>query len=213
MDKPKRFRVTIETRGGKIVYLRKTKTGFTTKPELGKLWMNAGHVEAAKRWARRRPIRFKLGSVKGHREGTQPYVIVPSDVTAPHRALLKKLNAVGEQLERPIYMWSGWRTPWKAWDLRMLYNAGRGNLAAPCCSKYGYSKQWHSWESCGKDPWSNHASGNAADVGVVDKRGSRVNIGDYPGARAAMKRVGLCLPVGSPQREPWHVEIGNTWRA
>lgn len=210
MDKPKRFRVTIETRGGKIVYLRKTENGFTTKPEMGKLWMNAGHVEAAKRWARRRPLRFKLGSVKGHLEGTQPYIQLASGVVAGNKPLMKRANAVGERLNRPVRVISGWRTDRQAWELRMLYNAGKGNLAAPCCSKYGYSREWHSWESCGKDPWSNHADGKALDCGIVDKHGNYTSIGNYPGARVAIRANGLCLPVPG---EAWHLEIGNTWRA
>ena len=52
---------------------------------------------------------------------------------------------------------------------------------------------------------SRHETADAADCAV----GGR-NIGDFPGARAALKRHGLCLPVPG---ETWHVEKGDNWRA
>jgi len=54
---------------------------------------------------------------------------------------------------------------------------------------------------------SRHETGMAADC--VTKR-TRRNIGSVPRIREAMKKHGLCLPVPN---EPWHVEIGNTWRS
>ena len=51
--------------------------------------------------------------------------------------------------------------------------------------------------------------GVAADCAVGTDR-SGPNIGDYRGARDAMKKRGLCLCVHG---ETWHVQAGNDWLA
>lgn len=57
---------------------------------------------------------------------------------------------------------------------------------------------------------SRHETGRAADCQLVFPNGAQQNIGTGPGARAALKRHGLCLPVPG---ETWHVERGTTWNA
>lgn len=138
-----------------------------------------------------------------------PFIVLDSDTAWGNAELSGKLNELGRRRER--YMWAGEykRTSHRQWELRMLYLNGRGNLAARCCSKYSGK---HSWKDCGKDSWSNHASGNACDVSVLKsgRGGSYVNVGKDDQCRKIMRDLGLCLPVGG---EPWHGERGNTWRA
>lgn len=55
------------------------------------------------------------------------------------------------------------------------------------------------------NPNAPHVRGIAADCGIDGR-----DIGDYPGARDAMRAEGLCLRVVG---EDWHVEVGDTWRA
>lgn len=66
--------------------------------------------------------------------------------------------------------------------------------------KYGYPR-------AAKPGTSRHETGLAADV--VTAR-TRRNIGSVKRLREAMRAHGLCLPVAN---EPWHVEVGNTWRS
>jgi len=87
----------------------------------------------------------------------------------------------------------------------MLYLNGRGNLAARCCSKYSGK---HSWNDCGKDSWSNHASGKACDTSILHsgRGGSYTNVCRDKEAR----RIWINLGGGAPVRnEPWHLELGT----
>lgn len=120
-------------------------------------------------------------------------------------ALMNRLRQVARDIGKEIRVISGDRTPYQAWTLRMRYLNGTGNLAARCCTRYSGK---HSWSACGKNPTSNHARGRAVDCGVMNP-GYR-SIGYYQPARNAMRKRGLCLPVGG---EPWHVERGGNWRA
>jgi hypothetical protein len=122
---------------------------------------------------------------------------------------MKRLNTVGEHLGHIVFCKSGNRTSFEQWQLRMLWIRGAGNLAAPCCTKYAHVTTYtHRWVDCGKDSWSNHSSGKAVDCGIIDKNGNYHSIGDFPGARAALKHAGLCLPVNG---EAHHVERGDNW--
>jgi len=116
-----------------------------------------------------------------------PYPHLYGDVDA-NASLLRKLERVGKRLEVSIRIRSGRRTIAEQAVLYELYKKGKGPLAAK--------------------PNSNapHTKGEAADCGILGQ-----NIGNYPGAREAMKAEGLCLPV---KGESWHVEEeeGNTWR-
>lgn len=120
--------------------------------------------------------------------------------------LVRRLNNVGRAIQRRIIITSGDRSPREAWEARMDYLRG-GNLAAQCCWLVGF----HSWDECGKTPYSNHAKGKAADCVVETRSRGWVNIGEHRKARKAMDRRGLCLPVGSG--ETWHVEVGEIWRS
>lgn len=134
-----------------------------------------------------------------------PWLVLDSDTTMCNPKLARKANKLGKLLGRKLFVNEGTRTPYRCWELRMLYLRGKGNLAARCCSKYDRTQ--HTWKQCGKDPWSNHADGNALDL---QDNATKANIGNVNNARNIMHKLNLCLPVGG---ENWHVEIGNSWRA
>ncbi len=125
------------------------------------------------------------------------------------RRLLTKLSQVARDIGHPILIVSGKRSNHDQWALYMRYLQGRGNLAAPCCSKH-----WvHSWASCGRECASHHCRSMAVDCGVVDRHGRYTSIGNSKRARAAMRAHGLVLNVAG---EPWHVvraATDPTWRA
>ncbi len=131
-------------------------------------------------------------------------VVMAPGATPPGADLMRRLRQVAAFIHLTIKIISGDRTPYQAWVLRMRYLNGTGNLAALCCWQRGR----HSWSSCGKSPRSNHARGKAADCGVI-LRGRYVSIGKYGPARSAMRKFGLCLPVGNG--EIWHTEVGSRW--
>lgn len=111
------------------------------------------------------------------------------DLDAQHK-LMYRLALVAQELGHTLYIAEGKRSiadQWKYWN---AFKAGKGPLAA-------------------YPGTSNHTWGNAADVRKDAGRWSG-NLGDIPGARDAMKKWGLCLPVPG---ETWHAEIGNSWRA
>jgi hypothetical protein len=68
---------------------------------------------------------------------------------------------------------------------------------------YGWVHRLPGFNLAARPGTSNHERGHAADVDVVKSDGSLVSIGNYPGARAALKRHGLALSV---RTEPWHVD-------
>jgi len=78
--------------------------------------------------------------------------------------------------------------------------------------KRTYAEQTYLWNKYGppraaRPGTSRHETGLAADVVT---RLTRRNVGSVASVRAAMKKHGVCLPVPG---EPWHVELGTTWRA
>jgi hypothetical protein len=98
--------------------------------------------------------------------------------------LLAALNRVGKRLGVIVFVRSGRRTlaeQQALWDQYGPPRAARPNPNAP------------------------HVRGVAADVGIDGR-----DIGDYPGARDAMKAEGLSLRVPG---EDWHVELGGVWNA
>jgi len=101
-------------------------------------------------------------------------------------ALLNALGKVGRDLGKTVHIASGNRTYAEQAELYAKFLNGSGNLAA-------------------RPGTSNHEGGNAADAAI-----DGVNIGDYPGARVAMRKHGLCLPV---RGEAWHCELGSRWAA
>lgn len=107
------------------------------------------------------------------------------------RKLLRKLNAVARDLGVTIHIVSGYRTYAEQKVLYARYIAYlNGGPYANLAAVPGTSL---------------HETGNAADCSI-----NGVDIGNFPGAREALRRHGLCLPVGG---EPWHVQTGNNWNA
>jgi hypothetical protein len=116
------------------------------------------------------------------------YVFGDTDCERP---LLTALANVAKDLGVKIYIRDGRRTFAEQKALRELFESGRGPLAAM--------------------PNRNapHIRGVAADCAVGTDR-SGPNIGDFKGARDAMRRRGICLCV---RGETWHVQRGDNWQA
>jgi hypothetical protein len=139
-----------------------------------------------------------------------PFLVLDSDTAWGNANLAEKLNELCRKLQR--YGWCGEfkRPAQRQWYFYQGWLARKPgfNLAAACCWK-NYP---HSWAACGKQPRSNHASGNACDFSILHsgRGGGYTNIGNYRGGRDAMRSLGLCLPVPG---ESWHIELGSNWRA
>ena len=139
-----------------------------------------------------------------------PFLVLDTDTAWGNPKLGSKLDQLAEQLQR--YGWCGeFKRPAKRqWYFYQGWLARKPgfNLAAPCCHK----NYLHSWNACGQTPRSNHAPGNACDFSILHsgRGGSFTNVGEWNGARAKMRKLGLCLPVPG---EKWHVELGNNWRS
>jgi len=198
----RKYRVVATTRfgGRRLVYHLGEGRYSWRRGKTGKVWLTAQQSEAAKKWVTKR-----LGkNVRMVGPGQYPFLELAAGARWPtNKRLLRALNKVGQVLRRSIRIISGLRTPHEAWVLRMRYLAGRGNLAARCCSRYTTA---HSWAQCGKDPWSNHADGNAADCGVIGRTGGYTSLASNRKARREFQRLGGHFPVVSPY-EPWHAEM------
>ena len=122
----------------------------------------------------------------------RPAAHLTGDFAGLERGLQLRLARVARELRVKIHVQSGLRTRaeqtalWERYQTCLRLRRGGCVVAA-------------------RPGTSRHESGIAADASI---RG--INIGDFPGARAAMKRHGLSLPVPG---EPWHVEPGSIWRA
>lgn len=196
-----KFRVVATTRLGRRRLVLHTGSGYSWRR--GQAAMTVKQAAGARRWANRRRAR----TVDVLRKGQWAFLSKNGNTEWPkNRRLLRKLNRVGRRRRLRVHIVSGQRTPWQAWQLRMNYLHNGSPLAARCCSRFDGV---HSWADCGKDPWSNHADGNAADCGLILRSGRYQSIGLDRRARRLMRRLRLCLPVG--HGEVWHVEIGNTW--
>lgn len=196
-----------DTRTNRVARVyRKQRRGFTRNPKSSRLakvkprLMSKREADLAIRWGREKGLAVYATKSR------HPWVVC--DVAPPGEPVMRRLDDVGRLLGRYVKVISGDRTPYQAWQLRMRYLEGRGNLAALCCHISGR----HTWQQCGKSPRSNHARGQAADCGVVHsgRATGYTNIGAWPGARTAMRKVDLCLPVPG---ENWHAEVGGSWRA
>lgn len=117
--------------------------------------------------------------------------------------LEQRLNEVGRDIKRKLFVGEGKRSAHAQWKFYMAYLNGHGNLAARCCTKFYRTK--HSWAACGKNSQSNHFTGDAADTVIMPTWN---NIGTSNDAVKAMRRHGLGLPVGG---ENWHVEVSNSF--
>lgn len=160
---------------------------------------------AARRWAKKHG--FKVDFTRKD----FPFLIYDPTTGRVNRDLETRINEVGRNVRRYIWIGEGQRSDYQQWEFRMLYLRGIGNLAARCCLKY-YPDRIHSWEECGKQSQSNHRWANAADAGALmwGKGNGSVDIGQVDGARKSMKEKDLCLPVPG---EDWHIEKGNYWAA
>ena len=203
------YRVVAHTRlgGARQVYLIPRKGYSYKRGKTGRAKMTAPEVEQAKRWAKRRAAR----DVRIVGRAQWPFLVLGDTQWPTSKRLLRALNATGQRRRRVIRIVSGMRTPREAWELRQAWNRYQhggppANLAAPCCSKYGTSTTVHSWANCGRDPWSNHADGNAADCGTVTSGGTYRSLADDKKARKIFESLGGCFPVTSPY-EPWHAEL------
>ena len=146
-------------------------------------FMTEGQITAAKRWARMRGYKLRSSRVNPY-----PWLSLDSDTEFPCPELANKLNELGKRLGKRLHINEGTRTPERQRELYAQFEA-RG-FTPPLVAKPGTSR---------------HETGLAADVQILS-----FNIGLWPGARTQMQRLGLCLPVSG---EPWHVEMGNTWKA
>lgn len=179
------FAVTATDRHGRVrrVFVRRGG-GFTLSRLLrrrGPVNMSAGVAAGAVGWTRRHRMSGKITH-----GGGLPFLVLRDGAHWPtEKALLLKLDALGEALRRRVVIVSGLRTNAEQWALWRAYKSGTGNLAA-------------------YPGTSNHETGRAADCNVAG-----ISVGSWPGARRVMRRVGLCLPVPG---EAWHVQVGSTWR-
>ena len=196
------YRVVVHTRlgGARQVYLIPRKGYSYKRGKTGRAKMTAPEVEQAKRWAKRRAAR----DVRIVGRAQWPFLVLGDTQWPTSKRLLRALNTTGRRRRRTIRIVSGLRTPHEAWELRMRYLRGQGNTAARCCTRYSGQ---HSWAACGKNPLSNHASGNAADCGTVTAGGTYRSLADDKKARRIFESLGGCFPVRSPQWEPWHGEM------
>lgn len=188
---------------------RKEGGGFTRngkKPLAGNVpgLFSAAEAKQAVAWGKRKGLAMYVTTSKF------PFIVLDKDTYWGNPKLAGRLDRLGELRERYVWVGEFKRTAHRQWQLRMLYLSGEGNNAARCCSKYDLEP--HTWKQCGKDSWSNHADGNAADASILHsgRGGPYTNLGNDQKSRAIMHRLDLCLPVPD---EPWHAERGDTWNA
>ena len=205
---PRRFTVlAVGPRGrARLVRWHREKKKFTlSRDAKHRVRLTAGEAEKAAKWAKRRPtVSWTRVS-----DGRFPFVSLADGARPCNDDLMKRLNQVGKGIQKRVHIVSGDRNPYEAWRLRQgwVHRRPGFNLAARCCSKYSGG---HSWSSCGKDPWSNHARGQAADCGVLDP--NYRSIGYHAGARKWLRKLDCALVVPG---EKWHVERarGRAWRS
>lgn len=138
-------------------------------------------------WARKKGYTVTLRPVKPF-----PHLVVDSDTTLPTRELSRKLERVARRLNRKLFIREGLRTRARQQE---LYDQGVAIHGYPNVLNY-----------VARPGTSRHETGVAADVGVITSTGGvlGVNLGQYPGALAAIEAEGLNLPMSW---EPWHVEL------
>jgi hypothetical protein len=124
-----------------------------------------------------------------------PYLVLDSDTHMVHHCLASRLNTVGRKMHRFVWIGEGLRSRARQQELWDQYIAR--------------NKQW---PLVARPGTSRHETGEAADVSLFMYGRDKpfVNIGKVARARSIMRDEGLCLNVPG---EPWHVEIGNVWRA
>lgn len=207
MANNKDLAVLVTKKNGDVHQVYRTKMGtFTLDRKKAKGFrFDPSKKPSIKKWANRNKFKSVEFTTKEN-----PFVVydtVTSDgdeATGRVRASLEnKLNEVGRDIKRKLFVGEGKRSAHAQWKFYMAYLAGHGNLAARCCTKYYRTP--HSWANCGKNSQSNHFTGDAADTVIMP---SWNNIGTSDAAVKALRRHGLGLPVGG---ENWHVEISNSF--
>lgn len=196
----------VTKKNGDVHQVYRTKRGgftLSNKRGVGERFLPSKKDEL-RHWAHKRKYKIEFT------RKTNPFVVydtVTSDgdeKTGRVRPNLEhKLNEVGRDIKRKLFVGEGKRSAHAQWKFYMAYLGGHGNKAAPCCTKYYRTP--HSWANCGKNSQSNHFTGDAADTVIMP---SWNNIGTSSAAVASMRRHGLGLPVGG---ENWHVEISSSF--
>lgn len=206
-NKKKPIAVLVTKKNGDVHQVYRTKLGgFTLSRKKAKGFrFDPAKKSKINKWAKRRGYKSVEFTTKEN-----PFVVydtVTSDgdeKTGRVRPNLEhKLNEVGRDIKRKLFVGEGKRSAHAQWKFYMAYLGGHGNKAAPCCTKYYRTP--HSWANCGKNSQSNHFTGDAADTVIMP---SWNNIGTSSAAVASMRRHGLGLPVGG---ENWHVEISSSF--
>lgn len=126
----------------------------------------------------------------------RPFIVVDDDTKMVRAPLARKINELGREVGRYIWMGEGWRSHARQWELYREYEAR--NFAPPVVAYPGTS---------------NHETGWAADISVLlsGRGGDFVNVGDYRPQLTLrkMRKLGLGLPVPG---EAWHVQITDSMR-
>ena len=195
-----------KSNGDVLQVYRTKKNGFTVNRKKAKGFrFDATRKPEIKKWAAKR----KYKEVE-FTEKDNPFIVYDSttkdgdEITGRVRPPLEeRLNEVGRDIKRKLFVGEGKRSSHAQWVFYMAYLNGHGNKAAPCCTKYWGRR--HSWAVCGKNSQSNHYTGDAADTVIMP---SWNNIGTSKDAVASMRRHGLGLPVSG---ENWHVEISGSF--
>lgn len=163
----------------------------------------------------------RSGEVRWYKPGLRGRLSA-EDIKAAHKHFTEKYGADGYKLTKTLIE----RHPHLEGDLdcnvdlldalegvgrRLSAKEGRKVVVTVRSGKRTLEEQTVLWNRYGPpraarpNPNAPHVRGIAADCGINGR-----DIGDYPGARAAMKAEGLCLRVPN---EDWHVERGTTWNA
>lgn len=174
-------RVYLARGGGYTLRFSQRRAGTFSGPE----------AVRARAWARSKGHAFRASRLNPY-----PFLVLDSDTRPVVAAMMAKLNALGRGLRRVLRIREGTRTRKQQqafWDAFVA----RG-YRPPLVAKPGTSNH---------EARNGEKLGRAADVGAL-KTGQ--NVGAIRGARALMRKLGLCLPVPG---EDWHVEEGSRWRA
>ena len=206
--KNKELAALITKKNGDVHQVYRTKMGTYTldRKKAKQFRFDPSQKPSIKKWAARRKFKSVEFSAKDN-----PFIVYDTTTSDGDEAtrrvrpnLEKKMNEVGRDIKRKLFVGEGKRSAHAQWAFYMAYLNGHGNLAARCCTKFAAWEK-HSWAACGKNSQSNHYTGDAADTVIMP---SWSNIGTSREAVASMRRHGLGLPVGG---ENWHVEISNNF--
>ncbi len=185
----RRFRLVCTTRFGGVRYVyRQPHGGYSWKKgKKGRIFMDAGEVELATKWAKRQRAKTTRVLTPGQYSHLR---LDPSTRWPLDKQLLRRLNRIGQRRKRIIWIKSGHRTMDEQWGFWNHYQ------------KYGYPKAAY--------PNANapHVRGVAADVGILDRRGQYRSLGLDARAKKIAEKLGLRAWVSG---EPWHYQREETY--